>query len=33
VRTVALSAAELRAGANEICVFSPDGAMPEITVS
>ena len=33
LRTAPLSAAELRAGVNEILVFSPDGRMPELTVT
>lgn len=33
VRTASVSAAETRAGANEILVFSPDGRMPELTVA
>lgn len=33
VRTASVPAAEVRAGANEIIVFSPDGRMPELTVT
>jgi hypothetical protein len=32
VRTATVPAAEVRAGANEILVFSPDGRMPGLTV-
>jgi hypothetical protein len=33
VRTAQVSAHETRAGANEVLVFSPDGRMPELTLT
>jgi hypothetical protein len=33
VRHATLSASLVRAGENEICVFAPNGVLPDITVS